>query len=126
MKTLGIRGATTVTRNDRDEILQETKILIDKIIKANKLNKDEIISIIFTMTRDLDAEYPSVAVRELLGITDIPLLNFEEKYVQGSMKNCIRVLIHINSELNKKDVRHVYLNEAKKLRVDLTCRSEEN
>ena len=74
----------------------------------------------FTMTKDLDAVYPAVAIRENLNLLDIPLLNFEEKYIVNSLQKCIRVLIYINSEKEKCDINHIYLNEAKSLRPDLT------
>lgn len=119
MKTLAIRGATTVTSNNKDEILKESAKLIGKIISKNDLNKEDIISIYFTMTNDLDAVYPAVAVREILNISDIPMLNFEEKYIQGSLNKCIRAMMYINTEKTREDIKHVYLNEAKNLRKDL-------
>ena len=81
MKVLAIRGATTVESNDKEEILKESSILIKEIIDKNQLDTEDIISMCFTMTRDLDKVYPAVAVRKILNITDIPLLNFEEKYI---------------------------------------------
>ncbi|MCT4509209.1 MAG: chorismate mutase [Tepidibacter sp.] len=126
MRTLAIRGATTVEKNEKTCILNETKILIKKIIDMNNLNEDDIVSIIFTMTRDLDEVYPSVAVRELLNLNDIPLLNFEEKYIKNSLNKCIRVLMHVNTDIKKNKIIHIYLNEAKKLRTDLSIRSGSN
>lgn len=119
MKILAIRGATTVTSNNKDEILKETSKLIEAIISKNKLNNEDIISMCFTMTKDLDAVYPSVAVREILDIHDIPMLNFEEKYIQGSLNKCIRVMMYINTEKTKAEIKHVYLNDSKNLRKDL-------
>lgn len=119
MRVLAIRGATTVQNNCREEILKETTVLMKKIINDNSLNIEDVISIIFTMTKDLDAVYPSVAIRDLLDICDTPLLNFEEKYIQGSLEKCIRVMINVNSNESKAKVKHVYLNEAKKLRPDI-------
>lgn len=120
MKVLAIRGATTVTSNNKNEILKETSKLIKTIILKNELNNEDIISMCFTMTKDLDAVYPSVAVRELLDIHDTPMLNFEEKYIQESLEKCIRVIMYVNSEKTKSDINHVYLNESKGLRKDLT------
>ena len=119
MSILAIRGATTVESNTKEEILKETLNLIETIIKENNLDTDNIISMCFTMTNDLDAVYPSVAVRDLLNITDVPMLNYEEKYIQGSLRNCIRVMMYIDSNKTKKDIKHVYLNKAKDLRKDL-------
>ena len=87
MKMLAIRGATTVASNSKEEILKETSNLIKIIISKNNLNIDNIISMCFTMTKDLDAVYPSVAVREILDIYDIPMLNYEENHIQGSLDN---------------------------------------
>lgn len=119
MKVLAIRGATTVSSNTREEILKESSILIEEIIDKNQLDTNDIISMYFTMTRDLDKVYPALAVREMLNITDIPLLNFEEKYIEGSLEKCIRVMIYINSNKNKQDVKHIYLNKSKILRPDI-------
>ena len=119
MSILAIRGATTVEYNTKEEILKETSNLMQTIIKENNLDTDDMISMCFTMTNDLDAVYPAVAVRDILNITDIPMLNYEEKYIQGSLRKCIRVMIYINSTKTKKDVKHIYLNKAKELRKDL-------
>jgi len=119
MKVLAIRGATTVTSNNKSEILKETSKLIETIILKNSLNIDDIISICFTMTKDLDAVYPAVAVREILDIHDIPMLNYEEKHIQGSLNKCIRVMMYINTDKNRCDMNHIYLNDAKNLRKDL-------
>ena len=115
MKVLAIRGATTVTSNNKEEILKETSKLIETIILKNELNNEDII----TMTKDLDAVYPAVAVREILDIHDIPMLNYEEKHIQGSLSKCIRVMMYINTEKTKADIKHIYLNNAKNLRKDL-------
>ena len=115
MKVLAIRGATTVTSNNKEEILKETSKLIETIILKN----EDIISMCFTMTKDLDAVYPAVAVREILDIHDIPMLNYEEKHIQGSLSKCIRVMMYINTEKTKADIKHIYLNNAKNLRKDL-------
>ena len=119
MRVLAVRGATTVRENNYDQIIRETSIMITSIIEQNHLEYDDIISMCFTMTSDLEKVYPSVAVRENLEVCDIPLLNFEEKYIEGSLKKCIRVLIHINSNKSKHEIKHIYLNEAKNLRKDI-------
>jgi len=125
MRVLAIRGATTVLSNSKEDILKETAKLINSILKNNKIDKEDIISMIFTMTKDLDIIYPSVAVREVLNITDVPLLNFEEKYIVGSLQRCIRVMININTSKEKKDIKHIYLNDATHLRKDLTYQKED-
>ena len=119
MKVLAIRGATTVVSNNKEEILNESAKLVQTIIIENLLDADDIISMCFTMTNDLDKVYPSVAVREILNITDIPMLNFEEKYIEDSLRMCIRIMMYVNSEKSKKDIKHIYLNDSKDLRKDL-------
>ncbi|MGV8145004.1 MAG: chorismate mutase [Alkaliphilus sp.] len=116
---LAIRGATTSNGNSVEEISECTTQMMKEIIESNNLNENDVISILFTATSDLDQQYPSICVREDIGWTNTPILNFEEKNVLNSMKNCIRVLIYFNSNKDKTMVNHVYLNGAKKLRTDL-------
>ena len=97
-----------------EEFIEFTEINPQKV-----LNNEDIISMCFTMTKDLDAVYPAVAVREILDIHDIPMLNYEEKHIQGSLSKCIRVMMYINTEKTKADIKHIYLNNAKNLRKDL-------
>lgn len=119
MRVLAIRGATTVVSNNKEEILNESAKLVQTIIIENLLEVDDIVSMCFTMTNDLDKIYPSVAVREILNIKDIPMLNFEEKYIENSLKMCIRIMMNVNSEKTKKNIKHIYLNNSKDLRRDL-------
>ncbi len=113
-----IRGATTVRKNSSQDIIEETKILLETIIRENKVQIENIISIIFTATKDLNSEFPAKAAREI-GWTDIPLMCSNEIDVKGSLKKCIRVLIHINSGDSSKKYKHIYLNGACILRPDL-------
>ena len=92
----GIRGATTVERNDREEILSATTELLQLIIRQNALQAEDIASAIFSLTEDLDAEFPAVAAR-MLGWTEVPLMCAREIPVPGSLSTCIRVLLHINT-----------------------------
>jgi chorismate mutase len=92
MNIQALRGATTVEKNTPQEIITKTKVLLTTIIDKNQLSYDEIISIIFTATKDIDTQYPAVAAREL-GMTAIPLLCCQEMHVQGSLSRCIRVLL---------------------------------
>ncbi|NLI57065.1 MAG: chorismate mutase [Clostridium sp.] len=113
-----IRGATTVLNNDKREILNETKKLLIEVIEKNNLKKDDIISIIFTATKDLNATFPAVAAREI-GLNDVALMCMNEIDVPDGLKKCIRVMLHVNANMDKRQIRHVYLNEAKVLRPDL-------
>lgn len=113
-----IRGATTVENNDAVEMLRETEKLLVEIIEKNKLIEDDVISIIFTVTNDLDATFPAIAARNL-GWTSVALICTNEISVPGSLKNCIRILLHFNTDKRNNEVKHIYLNNAKVLRPDL-------
>jgi chorismate mutase len=113
-----VRGATTVEVNTREAIIGATAELLVRLTEENGIDKDDIISVIFTATKDLDAEYPAVAARQL-GWTDIGLICVNEMEVKGSLKKCIRVLLQFNSDKKNSDLKYVYLKEAKKLRPDL-------
>ena len=115
---VSIRGAITVDSNTSDSILENTTILLEEIIKKNQLDIDDIISIFFSTTKDLTAIYPAVAARNV-GITDASLLCVQEMDVENSMNKCIRVLLHVNKKTNQKEVNHIYLKEAVKLRPDI-------
>jgi chorismate mutase len=114
-----IRGAITVSENSRQEILSAVAELLNKIVLENNLKKDDIISAIFTMTEDLNAEFPALAARIHLGWNDISMICTREIPVPGSLPKCIRVLIHINTLMDKRDIKHVYLRDAAVLRPDI-------
>ena len=111
----GIRGATTVSLNNKEEIIAATAELLAEIVKQNNINVEAIASIIFTTTPDLNAEFPAQAAR-LLGWQDTPLLCAGEIAVPGSLKNCIRVLLHVNTDKKPQELQHIYLKEAVILR----------
>jgi chorismate mutase len=113
-----LRGAITVDNNDASDILSATAELLNEIIRRNDINRDDIISIIFTVTRDLDAAFPAVAARQM-GLTDVALMCTNEMHVKGSLEKCIRILMHINTEKRNSDLKHVYLRGAKVLRPDI-------
>ena len=111
----GIRGATTVERNEREEILSATTELLQLIIHQNDLQIEDIASAIFSLTEDLDAEFPAVAAR-MLGWTEVPLLCTREIPVPGSLPMCIRVLLHVNTTRSLAEIQHVYIRGATNLR----------
>ncbi len=117
MSLRGIRGAITVKKNTKAEILSATKELLEQLIAANGIRPAEIASALFSTTEDLDAEFPAVAARGL-GWTETPLLCMREIPVPGSLKHCIRVLIHLNTDKSQSDMNHVYLRDAVRLRSD--------
>jgi len=113
----GVRGATTVAENTREAILTATRELLQRMIDANGIHPDEVASVIFTTTRDLNAEFPALAARQL-GWHDVALLCGHEMDVPGALPRCIRILIHWNTTKAPAEIRHVYLNGAQELRPD--------
>lgn len=119
MMVRGIRGATSVTENTREAILEATAELLDAIVEANDIDRGHVASAFFTTTPDLNAEYPAVAARAA-GWTDVPLLCGHEMNVPGGLPRCLRLLIHVNTDRALSEINHVYLREAVRLRPDLT------
>jgi chorismate mutase len=117
MRLFALRGATSVEHNDAQDILDATTELMQAIMERNTLTPDNVVSCIFTTTRDLNAEFPAVAAREL-GFENVPLLCAQEIPVPRSMPHVIRVLIHYYAD-EPHQPTHVYLGEARQLRADL-------
>lgn len=119
MACRGVRGATTVSENTRDEILLATRQMLALIIRRNGIEAEDVASATFTVTRDLDAEFPALAARQL-GWLEVPLLCGYEIEVPGSLPLCIRVMLHWNTDKPQKEIHHVYIHEAVRLRPDLS------
>lgn len=119
MPVRGVRGATSVTRNQKEEILEVTKELLSTMLEVNGIDTEDIASAWITTTPDLYAEFPAVGARQL-GWTQVPLMQSHEMSVPGMLPLCIRVLLHWNTEKTQGEIRHVYLREAARLRPDLS------
>lgn len=119
MTCRGVRGATTVEENSRDQILTATRQLLALMIRSNNIEAADVASAIFTVTRDLDAEFPALAARQL-GWIDVPLLCSYEIDVPGSLRRCVRVLVNWNTDKPQQAIRHIYIKEAVRLRPDLS------
>lgn len=119
MACRGIRGATTISANEREEILTATRQLLALLIRRNGLDPKDVVSAIFTTTSDIDAEFPALAARQL-GWLDVPLMCSHEMKVPGGIKLCVRVLIHWNTDKAQDEIEHVYVRDAKRLRPDLS------
>ena len=111
----GIRGATTVDRNDREDILAATTELLQLLIERNNLQTEDIASAIFTVTDDLDAEFPALAARQI-GWTEVALMCMREIAVPHSLRKCIRILLHVNTTRSAAEIQHVYIRRAVNLR----------
>jgi chorismate mutase len=117
MKLRALRGAITVDANEADAILSATEELVTQVMERNELAADDMVSCIFTCTRDLDAEFPAVAARNL-GLSSVPLLCAHEIDVPGALPRVIRLLLHCYADPDRPP-QHVYLREAESLRKDL-------
>jgi chorismate mutase len=113
----GVRGATTAEANTREAILAATHELLCLMVEANGIQPDDVASAIFTTTIDLNADYPALAARAL-GWHDVALLCMHEMNVPHGLKQCIRILLHWNTEVAARDVKHVYIKGATNLRPD--------
>ena len=111
----GIRGATTVERNEREEILAATTELLQLLIERNDLQPEDVASAIFTVTEDLDAEFPALAAR-YLGWTEVALICMREIPVPDSLGRCIRILLHVNTSRTAAEIQLVYIKGAVNLR----------
>ncbi|QFG02260.1 chorismate mutase [Tepidiforma bonchosmolovskayae] len=118
MPVRGVRGATTVDRNQKEEILERTRELLIHMVEANGIRTEDIASAWLTTTPDVYAEFPAVAARQL-GWTLVPLMQSHEMSVPGMLPRCIRVLLHWNTDKAQSEIRHIYLREAARLRPDL-------
>ncbi|HEU4974294.1 MAG TPA: chorismate mutase [Baekduia sp.] len=117
MRLYALRGATTVDANTAEQILGATEELMREIMTRNELDPESVVSCLFTLTDDLDAQFPAVAARGL-GFDQVPLMCAREVPVPGSMPRVIRVLMHYYAPEGHRS-RHVYLGEARRLRADL-------
>ena len=120
----GIRGATTAPVNTAEDILEATRELVTAMKALNQLETDDIASVIFTTTPDLDATFPALAAREV-GWTEVPLICTHEMAVPGALQRAIRVLLHVNTIRQAGDIRHVYLKGARQLRAEYAVSDEE-
>ena len=119
MSLRGIRGAVTVDENSKEKIWLAARQLVTKILSQNELRTEAIGAIIFSMTEDLTAAFPSTALRQRPAFRLVPLFDAREPAVENSLPLCIRVLILADTEVEQNKIHHVYLGEAKHLRPDL-------
>lgn len=118
MKMRGVRGAITVPVDDAEAIVVATKRLLAEMMERNRIELDDIASVLFSLTPDLHAVFPALGAREM-GWVHVPMLHFTEIDVQGSLEKCIRVLMHVNTDRAQSAIEHIYLDGATVLRPDL-------
>ena len=119
MACRGVRGATTVEANTRDEILTNTRQLLALMIRRNGIESEDVASAIFTVTMDLNAEFPALAARQL-GWLDVPLMCSYEINVASGLPRCVRILVNWNTDKTQDEIVHIYIKGAKDLRPDLS------
>ena len=119
MAVRAVRGATQLEQDTREHMLDRVAELVTDVMEANGLVVDDFISIIFTATSDLVSEFPAYAARQL-GFSDVPLVCARELEIEGSMPRVVRLMAHIETDLPRADVTHVYLHGAANLRRDLS------
>jgi chorismate mutase len=118
MAVRGIRGAIDVSRNTRGEILSKTRTLLEAMVRANRVRPDDVAAAIFSLTPDLDAEFPAIAARNM-GWTDVPLMCAAELAVPSGMRKVVRILLLVNSARPSGKIKHQYLGKTSRLRPDL-------
>jgi chorismate mutase len=116
-----IRGATTATENSAIAIETAVTELLDELEARNPIPPKDMISVTFSVTRDLDAIFPASVARRRPGWDNVPLLDVQQMAVQGSLERCIRLLLHFNCTAPQRQVFHIYLRQAQQLRPDLAC-----
>ncbi|RYB90611.1 chorismate mutase [Nocardioides glacieisoli] len=119
MAVRAVRGATQLDRDTREHMLDRVAELVTDVMEANSLDVDDFISIIFTATSDLVSEFPAYAARQL-GFSDVPLVCARELEIEGSMPRVVRLMAHVETDLPRADITHVYLHGAANLRRDLS------
>lgn len=116
----GIRGATTVVKNEASHIYAATEELMKEIEKRNNLKPSDISHVIVTVTGDLDDAFPAGAVRNMQGYQYVPVMCAKEIPVPGSINSCIRLMVTAETEIEQENIQHIYLHKAEKLRPDLS------
>ena len=118
MALRAVRGAIQVEHDEREEVLEASAEMVRAVLERNGLTPDDLVSVVFTATPDLTSEFPAYAARQM-GIVDVPLLCATEIAVPGAMPRVLRLLAHVETDLPRSQVRHVYLRGAAALRTDL-------
>ncbi|HSH24244.1 MAG TPA: chorismate mutase [Massilibacterium sp.] len=119
MLVRGIRGATTVTENNADEIVLKTREMIEQMIHKNGLLPEQVAQVIITVTHDIDAAFPARALRMIDGWSYVPVMCALEIPVPNSLPKCIRVMMTVNTNVTQEKIEHIYLHGAQVLRPDL-------
>jgi chorismate mutase len=118
VKLVALRGAVTCDADTSEEIATKTQRVLSELIERNEIGHEDLVSVIFTATDDLQADFPASSARAM-GLGDVPLLCARELGVEGGMARCVRLLVHCYSDRSRDQLHHVYLEGARALRDDL-------
>ncbi|HEX7712598.1 MAG TPA: chorismate mutase [Bacillota bacterium] len=121
MKLWAVRGGITISQDSAAQVVQATRELLEKLLANNRIDPEDIVSILFTVTPDITSEFPAVAAREI-GLVEVPLMCAQEIPKPGALPLCIRVMLHFYTSLKRNQIQPVYLRDAVKLRPDLAAR----
>ena len=116
-KVRGLRGATTADANTEEAILYATRELLEELVNANDVSADDIAAVTFSVTNDLDAEFPAVAARVHMGWTEVAMMCGYEMNVPGGQERCIRVMVLVNTDKRPDELERIYLRDAANLRT---------
>lgn len=119
MTVRGLRGATTIVKDEPEAVLIATENLAKEVAKANHVLPEDIISVLISTTSDIESTFPAKAVRTIEGWKYVPVMCTHEMNVPGGLPLCIRILMHANCDLPQKEIVHIYQNDAVQLRPDL-------
>ena len=119
MYSRGIRGAITLKKNSKDEIKSATVELLSEMLEKNNVKTEDISFAIFTLTEDIDADFPAKYARECLSFQNVPMMCYHELNVPDSLKMCLRILLNVNTTKKQDEIKHIYLKGAKNLRQDI-------
>jgi chorismate mutase len=113
-----LRGATTIDEDVPEQIVGRVRELVAAMLESNGITEEELISILFTATKDISSMFPATAARDL-GLADVPLIGAQERDVVGALPRCVRVMAHVTTDRSRREINHVYLHGARVLREDL-------
>ncbi len=115
----GIRGAITLEENTKENIKSATVELLGEILKRNDVNIEDISFVIFTLTRDINADFPAKYARESFDFKYVPMMCYNEADIDGAINMCLRILVNFNTNKKQEEIKHIYLKGAERLRQDL-------
>ncbi len=119
MYSRGVRGAITLEDNTIESIKSATVELIDEMIIQNQIEIKDISFAVFTLTNDINADFPAKYARLNCGFNKVPMMCYHELEVEGSLKKCLRILLNVNTDKTQDEIKHIYLKGAKILREDI-------